>query len=85
MVPLMLFGWAAQRVPFTLLGPMQYLIPTINFFLGWLLFDEALPVSRVVGFAMVWVGLGMITLDMVRRQRQLAPDASHLAMSSANR
>lgn len=72
-VPLMLFAWAAQRVPFTLLGPMQYLIPTINFFLGWLLFGESLPLSRVAGFALVWVGLGLITVDMVRRQRQTHP------------
>lgn len=69
-VPLMLFAWAAQRLPFTLLGPMQYLIPTINFFFGWLLYDEQLPLSRVVGFALVWVGLALITLDMVRGQRR---------------
>ena len=68
-VPLTLFGWAAQRVPFTLLGPMQYLIPTINFFLGWLRYHEALPVERVVGFALVWVGLVLITVDTVRIRR----------------
>lgn len=82
-VPLMLFAWAAQRVPFTLLGPMQYLIPTINFLLGWLLFDEELPASRVVGFAMVWVGLGLITLDMVRRQRRVEPVASDPVMTGS--
>lgn len=68
-VPLTLFGWAAQRVPFTLLGPMQYLIPTINFFLGWLRYHETLPVERVVGFALVWVGLVLITVDTVRVRR----------------
>lgn len=68
-VPLTLFGWAAQRVPFTLLGPMQYLIPTINFFLGWLRYHETLPVERVVGFALVWVGLVLITADTVRVRR----------------
>ena len=68
-VPLMLFAWAAQRVPLTVLGPLQYLIPTINFLLGWLAYDEALPVSRVIGFAFVWTGLALVTVDTVRRAK----------------
>ncbi len=68
-VPLMLFAWAAQRVPLTVLGPMQYLIPTINFLLGWLVYHEDLPVWRVVGFALVWCGLVLVTIDTVRRNR----------------
>ena len=63
----MLFAWAAPRVPLTVLGPMQYMVPTINFLLGWLVYDEALPVSRVVGFAFVWVGLVVVTADTMRR------------------
>ena len=64
-VPLTMFAWAAQRVPLTLLGPMQYLIPSINFLLGWLVYDEALPVSRVAGFVLVWVGLVILTVGTV--------------------
>lgn len=68
-VPLTLFAWAAHRVPLTVLGPMQYLVPTINFLLGWLAYDEDLPASRVTGFAFVWAGLVLITIDTVRRGR----------------
>ena len=68
-VPLMLFAWAAQRVPLTLLGPMQYIIPTTNFLLGWLLYHEDLPLSRVLGFVLVWAGLVLITVDTVQRSR----------------
>ncbi|MCU1360856.1 MAG: hypothetical protein JWN99_2145 [Ilumatobacteraceae bacterium] len=64
-VPLTLFAWAAHRVPLTILGPMQYLIPTINFFLGWLVYDESLPLSRVAGFSLVWIGLIVMTVDTV--------------------
>ena len=67
-VPLMLFAWAAHRVPLTLLGPMQYLIPTINFLLGWLVYHEALPMSRLAGFALVWIGLIVMTVDTVQRR-----------------
>ncbi|MFP5486747.1 MAG: EamA family transporter, partial [Acidimicrobiia bacterium] len=65
--PLLLFAFAAQRVPFTVLGPANYLVPLINFLLGWLAFDEALPPSRVVGFVLVWVALVLVTIDTVRR------------------
>ncbi len=68
-VPLTLFAYAAQRVPLTVIGPLNYIVPTINFCLGWLVFHEALPPSRVVGFALVWLGLAIATGDAARRSR----------------
>ena len=67
-LPLLMFAYAAQRVPFTLLGPANYLVPLINFLLGWLAFGEELPVTRVVGFGLVWLALVLVTIDMVRRR-----------------
>ena len=66
-VPLLLFAYAAQRVPFTLLGALQYLVPTINLALGWFVYDESMPADRVVGFALVWAALAAVTVDQVRR------------------
>jgi chloramphenicol-sensitive protein RarD len=68
-VPLMLFAWSAQRVPFTLLGPMQYVIPSINFLLGWAVYHEEMSPSRLAGFALVWAGLVLITVDTVHDRR----------------
>ncbi len=68
-VPLTLFAYAAQRVPLTVIGPLNYIVPTINFCLGWLVFHESLPPSRVAGFALVWVGLAIATADAARRSR----------------
>ncbi|MGZ4767137.1 MAG: EamA family transporter RarD [Ilumatobacteraceae bacterium] len=68
-VPLTLFAFAAQRVPLTVIAPLNYINPTINFCLGWLLFHESLPPSRVAGFALVWVGLAIATIDAARRSR----------------
>ena len=68
-IPLTLFAFAAQRVPLTVIGPLNYINPSINFCLGWLLFHESLPPSRVVGFALVWVGLAIATIDAARRSR----------------
>lgn len=68
-VPLTLFAFAAQRVPLTVIGPLNYIVPTINFCLGWLAFHEALPASAVAGFVMVWIGLAAATIDAARRSR----------------
>lgn len=68
-IPLMLFAYAAPRVPLTVLGPMQYLIPTINFLIGWLVYHEEMAASRWVGFLLVWAALVLITVDTVRTQR----------------
>ena len=67
--PLTLFAYAAQRVPFTLLGPTNYLVPLINFMLGWLVYDESLPVARAIGFGLVWIALGLVTFETVRLHR----------------
>jgi len=71
-LPLLLFAYAAQRVPFTVLGPTNYLVPLINFLLGWLVFHEPLPASRLIGFGLVWIALVLVTIDTVRRPA--APD-----------
>ena len=65
-VPLLLFAVAAQRVPFTLLGALQYLVPTINLLLGWVVYDEPMPLDRLVGFVLVWAALAAVTVDQVR-------------------
>ena len=65
-VPLAMFAYAAKRVPFTILGPANYLIPIINFLLGWLAFGEDLPPSRVVGFSLVWLALVLVAVDTLR-------------------
>ncbi len=74
-VPLMLFAAAAKSVPFTLLGPLNLLVPVINFGLGWLIYDEPMPADRLVGFAFVWVALGVVMWDGIAGHRQAAAAA----------
>jgi len=69
-VPLLLFGAAASRVPLTTLGVLQYLAPTLQFLLGVTLFDEPLPIAKLLGFVLVWVGLALFTVDLVRHHRR---------------
>lgn len=72
-IPLLLFAFAAQRVPFTILGPANYAVPIINLLLGAFVYDEALPATRIVGFGLVWVALVLVAIDTVAK-RNTAPD-----------
>jgi chloramphenicol-sensitive protein RarD len=62
-IPLLMFGAASRRVRLSVLGPMQFLVPTFNFLLGWLVYSEELNALRLVGFAFVWVGLAIFFAD----------------------
>lgn len=62
-VPLLLFAGAAHRTQLTVLGPMQYLVPTINFILGWLLYNEDVSATKLVGFALIWVCLALVMIN----------------------
>ena len=65
-IPLLMFGAASRRVPLSVLGPMQYLVPTFNFMLGWLVYNEDLDPLKSLGFAFVWVGLAIFSIDSIR-------------------
>lgn len=82
-IPLLLFAYSAKRVPFLLLGPAGYLVPIINFLLGWLVYDEDLPPSRIVGFALVWCALALITLDTFRQRSTSFPANRRSSTSTA--
>jgi len=74
-VPLIFFGAAARRLPLTTIGLLQYLAPVLQFLLALLVLHEEMPFERWVGFSLVWVGLILLTVDMlitVRRQPRLA-------------
>ena len=68
-VPLLMFAGAARRIPLTVIGLTQYLTPLLQFVIGVLLLHEAMPTPRLVGFILVWVALGILTVDLFRSSR----------------
>jgi chloramphenicol-sensitive protein RarD len=70
-VPLLLFGSAANRIPLTTLGVLQYLAPTLQLLVGLAVRHEPFGVTRLVGFVLVWVALVVFTTDLVRHHRRL--------------
>lgn len=68
-LPLLAFAGAARRLPLSVLGLLQYLTPTLQFAIGVLVFDEAMPAARWWGFALVWLALAVLTADGLRAAR----------------
>jgi chloramphenicol-sensitive protein RarD len=68
-VPLLLFAAAARRVPLTTVGLLQYLTPTMQLLIGVFVYGEPMPAGRLVGFAIVWLALGVFTVDSLRHAR----------------
>lgn len=74
-LPLLAFAGAATRIPLSMVGLLQYLAPVMQFAFGVLVFHEAMPPERWIGFAIVWAGLIVLTVDSTRRRapRALEP------------
>ena len=68
-VPLLLFAKAAQRIPLTTIGLMQYIAPTGQFLIGVLLYQEEFTASQAIGFGIIWLALVVYTVEglLVRR------------------
>ena len=69
-VPLLLFGYAARRVPLSMLGFLQYIAPTLQFILGVFVYIEPFPPARLVGFCIIWVALLVYSLEGVLFSRR---------------
>ncbi len=69
-IPLLLFGAAARRVPLAWMGFMQYVSPTIQLLVGVLVLSEPMPLQRLLGFILVWVGLVVLAIDVIRAERR---------------
>ena len=68
-VPLLFFASAARRLPLTVLGLIQFLAPVLQFLVGVFVLNEPMPPERWVGFALVWVALIILTVDMIASGR----------------
>jgi chloramphenicol-sensitive protein RarD len=70
-IPLVLFAYGAQRIPYSTIGLLQYIGPTMQLMLAVLVFKEPFSGPRVIGFVMIWSALLIYAADGVWRARKL--------------
>jgi chloramphenicol-sensitive protein RarD len=78
-IPLLLFASSVRRVPLSIVGILQYIAPTIQLFLGVLLFHEPFTRVQAVGFAFVWVAIAVFACEGLRGRGSLSVSRSPAA------
>jgi chloramphenicol-sensitive protein RarD len=69
-VPLLCFAAAANRLPLSTVGLLQFLTPILQLSCGVFIAHETVPGSEWIGFAIVWLALALLTYDSLTRLRR---------------
>ncbi|GDX22506.1 membrane protein [Actinomycetes bacterium] len=69
--PLLMFNGATLRLPLTTVGLLQYITPTIMFFIGILVNHEDMVASKLIGFIFIWIALAFLGTDLVKSNRSI--------------
>ncbi len=56
-VPLFFFAYGARQIPYSTMGVLQLIGPTLQLLTGLVVFAEPFPTSRAVGFVLIWIAL----------------------------
>jgi len=68
-LPLIGFAYGARRIPYSLVGILQYISPSLQLLCGVLLLDESFSRDQLLGFSCIWLALVVYALDGWRRSR----------------
>lgn len=68
--PLVLFVIGAQRLPYFMIGLLQYVAPTLQFLIAVFILRETFAPEMLITFGFIWLGLAIFTWDLLRRARQ---------------
>ena len=64
-VPLMLFAKGATDIPLYMLGILQYLPPTMQFFIGIFVYGEVLSIQKLISFSIIWIAVGVFCYSAI--------------------
>lgn len=66
-IPLIMFSYAAKRASLSTLGLVQYLNPSLQFFVAVVLFGEAVTLWHAIAFPIIWLALALYSWATLRR------------------
>ena len=78
-IPLVLFAQAANSMPLSLLGFIQYVSPTIALLLGVFAFGEPFTPAHAVCFGCIWSGLALVSIETMRAGKKAKLEAAENA------
>ena len=68
-VPLFLFSYGARRIPYSTVGVIQFIAPSLQLLCGLIVFKEPFAPARATGFALIWMGLLIYVVNALWRAR----------------
>lgn len=68
-IPLLLFGFASRNIRLSTLGMLQFIGPTMQFFIGWKIYGEPMTSVRLASFGMIWLAIALYAADALRRRK----------------
>lgn len=68
-LPLLMFSTAAQRLPLSALGFLQFIAPTIQFLLATIIYDEPISSNSLMSFTFIWLGCGIFAWDAIKQNK----------------
>lgn len=71
-IPLLLFAIAARKLPYSTLGFIQFLAPSIVFILGITVFHEPLKPVQLACFGFIWAAAALFVWDLLSRRKRAA-------------
>lgn len=75
-VPLVLFSYAAQRIPLAGVGILQYMNPSIQIVLAVAVFAEPVGIWHAIAFPVIWLALAIYTQSALAAERRARTSAS---------
>ena len=69
-LPLLMFTTAARALPYTTIGFLQFIAPTIVFILGLTVFQQEMKAAQLVCFVLIWIAIALFSWDMFRSARR---------------
>ena len=69
-LPLILFAYGAQRIPYSMVGILQYIAPSLQLLCGVLIYGEPFTSTQAIGFGCIWLALGVYATDGLLRLRR---------------
>jgi len=68
-IPLFLFAYGARALPYSTVGVLQYIAPSLQLVCGVYLYHESFGAGRAAGFALIWLALLIYAADAWRSAR----------------
>ncbi|HEY4070401.1 MAG TPA: EamA family transporter RarD [Sphingomicrobium sp.] len=73
--PLLLFTAAAKRLPYSTLGMLQFVAPTLQFLIAVLLYGEPFTTAHAIAFPAIWAAMVLYVIALLHQSRPKLPQA----------